>query len=197
MCINLIQVGKSGFAPISLRKAKLCNLISLYETFFNSLLEEKKSWVHITLEQSHLAPKLNLQRALTVHFTNIIYARLQAAVRTGSVLALFQSRWNPIILEVIAEDKLIGCVFLTRQSVNIFQINAISSVNPNQEEKIMPAVIVTLKKYVKTLGGTQIIIQTIENTMKQILQQSGFEVSFYDDVLFFDVKHNTDCIKIL
>lgn len=172
---------------VYLRKAKRRNLVVLYKTYFNFLNEDKKSWERAKLEKPHFAPKLNFQRVLMVHVINTLLARFSAVGRTGSILALFQNQWNPLILEVFAEDTLIGCIFLNRQSANVFQIDVISSIKPKQEEWIHCEVFLALKQYIKKLGAKRIIIRSIEENMKQTLQLCGFEPAYYDSVLFIDL----------
>jgi hypothetical protein len=132
-------------------------------------------------------PKLTLQRVLMVHAIHILYARLYAVARTGSVLALFQTRWDPLILEVLAKDHLIGCIFLARQSATVFQIDVIASIEPKQEKWTLCEVFWVLKQYVKKLGIKRIIIRSIEEDIKQALKQCGFESAYYDSVLFIHI----------
>jgi hypothetical protein len=173
-------------SSINFRKTKFRNLFTLYTAYFEAIGKDKRKWAHIRFETPTI-PKLNFQRVLTVHVLNILLARLQAVAKTGSVLAFFETFWNPIILEVLKEDKLIGCVFLSRESLTVVQINGIAPIKSTQNDWVIFDVIVELKKYITKFGANRIIIRSIEDELKLVLTKSGFEAAFYDNVLYFDI----------
>lgn len=174
-------------SSIHIQKAKLRNFSVLYETFFNVLNKDKSNWTTIQLEQPQYTSRVTFQRALLIHILHKLFARLSAVARNGSVSTLFQTQWNPLVLEVLANDTLLGCVFLARQSENVFQINVVASVRSKPEEWEDFDVFVELKKYVKRLGATRLIVRSTDEEMKKALQLTGFEAAFYDNVLYLDI----------
>ena len=176
---------------IELRKIKLRNITVLYETYLNALNEENKSWTNILLEQNDHSFKLSFQRALSIHILGMLYSRLSAVSRTGSVLAFFQTRWNPVVLEVLVHGKVIGCIFLLRQSEIVFQLIVFESIPSGRHEWSDSKVLTSLKSYLKGLGIKRIIIKAIEEKTKKRLQTSDFEVAFSDNVLQLDIDECT------
>ena len=175
---------------LSIRKVKLRNFVLLYEAYFEALREEKRNWSLVQLETPQPSPKLTLQRAVMIHLIQKLFARSHAVARTGSVHALFDKMWNPLVLEILAENKLVGCAFVARQSVNVFQINVVSSVKPKQKEWVLADVFLTLKQYLRKFGATRIITRSSEEETKRVLRACGFEGVFYDNVLYLDVTND-------
>lgn len=172
---------------LSLQTARLSNLVTIYSTYFNVLRESSKKWEQIQLNTPQPAPKLTLQRALVAHIIRILFVRLHAVASTGSILAIFQSKWDPIILEILTEGELIGCCFIERQSKEVFQINVIAKIAPKQETWMEHDVMAVVKEYLKRLGATRIIVRSNVEEMKNFLKMCGYTSIFSDSILYCDL----------
>lgn len=170
----------------SVRPVRLKNLVKLYSMYYNALNERRKKWTQVELDMSQTVPKWTLVRVLAIHVVHILHARLNAFSKTGSVLSLFQRWWDPIILEILAKGKLIGCCFMARQSGKVFQINVIVTVE--LEQRKWAEIRTTVMEYVKKLDGTRIIAISSIEEMTDLLKKFGFRMAFLDDVLYLDLS---------
>ena len=172
---------------LSLRRVKFCNLVPSYEAYFKALRESERNWTQIQLELPQSLPKLTLWTVGAFHVTRILLARLHAVARTGSFLALIQSRWDPIILAVLLDHKLLGYCFVGRQSAGVFQISLIADVGQEQDEWAKRYLWVAVKKHLKILGATRIFVRTSTKELKDVLKMTGFNSAIQDNILYLDL----------
>lgn len=172
---------------LSLKRARLANLVAFYGVYYEVVREKRNKWTQIQLDKPLTKPKWTLLRALSVHVAHIIFARLQVVARTSSVQALFQSQWDPIIFDVLTEGRRIGFCFLSRQSAAVFQIDVIGIAEPHLRRRVMSELVSELKKHVRILGATRIIVRADTEEMMNLLKKCGFRSAFLDDVLYSDL----------
>jgi len=171
----------------SIRTVKFRNLVASYRAYFNALRENEKNWTQIQLETPQEMPRLTIRRVLTFHLVRILFARLHAVARTGLIFALFQTRWDPIILEVRVDYKLVGYCFMERQSAEVFQVSMIASVGQEREKWAERDILFAAKKYLKTIGASRIFVRSSNKEMKIVLKMCDFKSAFQDNILYLDL----------
>lgn len=174
-------------SSFSVQRVKFHNLGAAYRAYFNALQENEKNWTQIRLESPKEIPRLTPWRVLAFHIVRILFARLHAVARTGSIPAIFQNRWNPIILEVFVERKLIGYCFMQRQSAEIFQVNMIAGVRQEQEKCVERDIMFAAKKYLNAIGASQVFVRSSNEEMVSLLQMCDFKSVFQDNILYLDL----------
>ena len=158
-----------------------------YSIYFDTTREWRKELKKVQLDEPYQQKEWSFLHVLAIRLLHILYARFNAATRTGSIFTLFQSRWNPIILEVFEEDKLIGCCSLVRNNANVFEIEAIGAMQTEKREVNIREITKAVKEYLRELGATRILISIDLENMADLLRKDGFELAFLDDVLYFDL----------
>jgi len=169
---------------VQFRKARVRNLRQLYQNYYINL-SDNQYWPNIKLENPKLPVKLNFQSAFTLHILHTIYAKLSAVARSGSISSAFQSLWNPLVLEVLKGGKVIGCVFLERQSKTVFELESFV-IWSEVEHSIILEVVSGIQEYIKCLGASRIVIKSSDSKLLNVLHSSGFDTAFCDEVLFLD-----------
>lgn len=171
-----------------MRSVKLSDLQTFYSIYTDAIQEWRKKRIEIQLDTPYRRNrKWGILRALAIRLVHILFARLDAVARIGSISPLFQSQWDPIILEVFAENKPVGCCSLLRQSAQVFEIEVVGIFQTERKELTMHRVLKAVKKYVKGLGATRIIVSTGSEEMVNLCKNCGFKLAFLDDVLYFDL----------
>ncbi len=173
---------------LSVRRVKLGDLPTFYRLYFVDFHERWKRRGQIQLSRLHVSTeKWSIMRALTIRLIHILFARLNAVARTWRISSLFESWWDPIFLEIITEGKLIGCCSLVRQSLGVFKIELFGIAETERGKRSEVEAMVAIKKYVKGMGATRIIVSTSSEEMAILFKKCGFRLAFVDDVLYFDM----------
>lgn len=174
--------------PKLIRRAKIGNLPALYKIYFDALHKKRKRRMQIQLDAPcQSTEKWSILRALSIRLVHILFARLNATVRTGSLSPLLQSQWDPITLEIVVEDELMGSCTLVKQSAHVFEMEVIGVVETKRGERAEREVVNAVKKYMRRLGATRIITRPGSEEMADWLKECGFRLAFIDDVLYFDL----------
>jgi hypothetical protein len=158
--------------------------------YTDAIQELRKRRIEIQLDAPYRRNrKWGILRALAMRLIHIFFARLDAVARIGSISPFFQDQWDPIILEVFAENKLVGFCSLLRQSAQVFEIEVIGILQTERRSFTMRELLKVVKKYVKGgLGATRIIVSTGSEEMVNLFKNCGFKLAFLDDVLSFDLQ---------
>lgn len=118
----------------------------------------------------------------------IALARLNGAAKGGSLLSLVLRDFDPIVLEINADGKLIGCCSLLKRGSKVFELEVIGFDTLDQNTQVGAEIINLLMKYVRTLGGARMLAGLGSlKAMNLLLIQSGFKATYSDDVLFLNL----------
>ncbi len=169
-----------------IRTVKIHNLARSYSAYFDALRENEKKWISLQFEPSQETPKLTFLRGFALHIVRIVFARSHAVARTGSILAFFRTRWDPIILETTLDCRLMGYCFIERQSAEVFQVSIITGVGHLRARWVEHDILAAALNYMKSLGATRIFVRTSSDEMASILKKCEFNLAFQDSILFLD-----------
>lgn len=173
---------------LSVRHVKFGDLCTFYGLYTDAVQEWRKKRMEIQLDEPYRRKgKWGILHALAIRLVHILFTRLDTVARIGSIPSLFQNQWNPIILEFFAENKLVGCCSLLRQSTRVFEIEVIGILHTERRELVVRWILDAVKKYVRGLGATRIIVSTGSEEMVNFCKKYGFKLAFLDDVLYFDL----------
>jgi hypothetical protein len=166
----------------------LSDLRPFYNLYSEAIHEWRNKRINLQLDVPDCqTKKLGILRALAIRFIHILFARLNAVAKTGSIYPFFQNQWDPIITEIFSEKGLVGCFSLIRQSEQVFEIEVIGILNTESRESTMHEIIKIIQKYVKRLGGSRVIVSTGSNKIAELLKNYDFKLAFVDDVLYYDL----------
>jgi len=171
---------------IQLRKARIRNLKQLYQgycIYFNGNLK----WSSIIDNNSErVSLSVSFPAAISMHLLHIAYSRLSAIAGNGSISSAFQSIWNPLILEILANDKLVGAVFLERCSTDVLELEALI-IWGELEDFALTDVISKVIEYSSVKGASKIIMKTSDEKLGKQLDQCGFNLSFCNSVMSLEL----------
>jgi hypothetical protein len=170
---------------IQLRKARIRNLKQLYQgycLYFNN----NAKWSSIiadTTDPNSL--RVSFPAAILMNLLHIIYTRLSAISRSGSISNVFQPYWNPIILEVSTNNMLVGGVFLEKCSSDVLELEAIFFWT-KLKDSLFAEAILNIVNYAKTQGVSKIIMKSPDEEIGRQLCQSGFNLAISNSVMSMD-----------
>jgi len=108
---------------VSIRRAKFLDLKRVYSIYFETFNDDPFHSLYSTPERKKV--QINSMRLIITRVVHIWSSRLAIAFQNSSFLPLFQSRWDPIPLEIIANGEPIGCCFLVRLSEDAYELGII------------------------------------------------------------------------
>jgi hypothetical protein len=173
-------------ASLQLRKARVGNLKQLYQGYCIYFAGDAK-WASIIDSNGRRDSLIvSFPTAITMHLLHIVYTRLSAVAKSGSISSGFQSSWNPLIFEISINDKLVGGAFLEKGSNDVLELEAVI-LWAQVDDSVLANIILLILKYAKANGFSKIIMKSSDEKLGKLLSQSGFNLEVYNSVLSMEL----------
>ena len=165
--------------PVKFRKLPL-----IYTIYFEAFHDSAPQNIYDMSERK--IKTMTVPRTIAVRLTQVLLARLSIALQIGSIIPLFQTRWDPIPFEIVADDEVVGCCFLLRLNPRTVHLGIIGVLKAKQGLGIGAQAVEAIKEYSRKMGARRIIAGTGPRRTAGFFKRCGFKHAFSEQVLFFD-----------
>jgi len=173
---------------VTIRKAKFLDLKRAYSIYFEAFNDDPFQGLYNTPERKKA--QMTIVRAIITRLVHIWSSRLTIAFQNSSIIPLFQSRWDPIPLEIIANGEPIGCCFLVRLSEDAYELGIIGVLKAKRKIGIGALAVEAVKKYLKEKGASRIVAGSGPRRTGGFFMKCGFKLAFSEDTLSYNLTNN-------
>ncbi len=173
---NKIQV---VVRPVKFRKLPL-----IYTVYFEAFRNNSLQNIYDVSERK--IKTMTVLSTIAVRFIHVLLARLRVALQIGSIIPLFQTRWDPIPLEISANGEIVGCCFLVRLSPKVVELGIIGVLKHKRGLGIGAQAVEAIKEHAKMMDVSRIIAGSGSRRTAGFFKKCGFKPAFSEEALCFD-----------
>jgi GNAT superfamily N-acetyltransferase len=173
--------------PVKFRKLPL-----IYTVYFEAFRHNSLQNIYNMSERK--IKTITVLRTIAVRLIHVLLARLSVAARIGSILPLFQTRWDPIPFEIVVNCEVVGCCFLVRLSRKAVELGIIGVLKTKRGMGIGAQAVEAIKEYARKMGVSRMIAGSGPRRTGSFFKKCGFKHGFSEYVLYFNLREpRRDC----
>lgn len=191
LCISRLGEGKTTLRQeeknhVVVRPVKFHKLPLIYTVYFEAFrLNPLQNIYKISKRKNK---KMTILRTIAVRLIQVLMARLGIALQIGSIIPLFQRRWDPIPFEIVVNREVVGCCFLVRRSLRATELGIIGVLKTKRGLGIGAQAVETVKEYARKMNISRIIAGSGPRRTGGFFKKCGFKHAFSEYVLHFDLR---------
>jgi GNAT superfamily N-acetyltransferase len=176
--------GDENKIHVVVRPVRFHKLPLIYTVYFEAFNDASLSNIYDVPKRKN--ETMTVLRTITIRFLHVLLARMSIALQIGSIVPLFQTRWDPIPFEIVVDDEIVGCCFLLRLNSRAVHLGIIGVLKTKQGLGIGTQAVEAIKEYSRKMGTRRIIAGTGPRETADFFKRCGFTHAFSEQVLFFD-----------